>query len=307
MIKGKHRSWLFLPAHKHKFWKKITDLSPDVLVIDLEDSVFWNKKDSARLIFETQVKEYIPQKSIAVRINPLDSKWGPLDLSTSLNLGIVDIVLPKVKGAGDILRVHEFAKREGFDPQILNIIPIIETTQAFERFDEIATVEGVRAAIFGSEDLFAEFGLSSNRDSPLFKQIQVTLSLKAQKQKLMLIDCANPVYGPQYCAEFRKECVYSSEIAFKGKLAIHPNQIEVINSLFEINSFEAVASQLDKAWDLVNAMTTTEESVTILDDRFYSIPELRKALYRLAYLEKVAANNEYSDLKKCIVNILDRL
>ena len=84
-MKRLRRAVHFVPGGNEKMLNKSLALNADSLVLDLEDAVTPENKDSARQTVTEWLKD-IPfgAKERIVRINPLDTVWGVKDLKMTM-------------------------------------------------------------------------------------------------------------------------------------------------------------------------------------------------------------------------------
>ena len=95
--KGLRRSLHFVPGGNDRMLNKALSLAADSLILDLEDSVTPDNKDSARKEVCDWIKNTdFGRQECLVRINPLDSPWGRADLDAVMEQLPDGIVLPKV-------------------------------------------------------------------------------------------------------------------------------------------------------------------------------------------------------------------
>jgi citrate lyase subunit beta/citryl-CoA lyase len=223
------RSWLFVPADSERKIAKALESEADALIFDLEDSVTPAQKAAAR-----DILKLLPKRSGGpewwVRINPLGSEHLKDDLEL---FGIADlhgIVLPKAESGGD---VTELAHRTGNIP-----IHAIVTETAASLFGLLSYREPgtpLCAMSWGAEDLSATLGAASKYDSDGLLSFTYRLA-----RSLCLAGAVaagvQPVDG--VFADFRDmdglraEAEAAAREGFTGKLAIHPDQVAVINAAF---------------------------------------------------------------------------
>jgi citrate lyase subunit beta/citryl-CoA lyase len=223
------RSWLFVPADSDRKIAKALDSTADAIIFDLEDSVAPAAKARARDILKG-----LPKRSGGpqwwVRINPLRSDDHRQDLDI---IGIADvhgIVLPKAETGGDVL---ELAHRTGTIP-----VHAIVTETAASLFGLLSYRDPkspLAAMSWGAEDLSAALGAASKYDAD--GELSFTYRLA---RSLCLAGAVaagvQPVDG--VFADFRDEAGLLAEAraaareGFTGKLAIHPAQVEPINTAF---------------------------------------------------------------------------
>ena len=223
------RSWLFVPADSERKIAKALESEADALIFDLEDSVVPAQKAAARATLRN-----LPKRSGGpewwVRVNPLASAHHKDDLEV---LGIADIhgiVLPKAESGTDVI---ELSHRTGTIP----IHAIVTETPAslFSLMSYHAPGSPLVAMSWGAEDLSAALGASSKYDES--GDLAFTYKLA---RSLCLAGAAaagvQPVDG--VFADFRdeeglkREAEAARREGFTGKLAIHPDQVAVINAAF---------------------------------------------------------------------------
>ena len=223
------RSWLFVPADSEKKMMKALDSEADAIIFDLEDSVAPAMKPVARELLKN-----IPKRSGGptwwVRINPLGSEFIREDLEL---LGIADlhgIVLPKSESGTD---VAELAHRTGNIP----VHAIVTETPAslFGLLSYREPGSPLAAMSWGAEDLSAALGASSKYD----ENGELSFTFKLARSLCLagaVAAGAQPVDG--VFADFRDagglrlEAEAARREGFTGKLAIHPDQVAVINAAF---------------------------------------------------------------------------
>ena len=223
------RSWLFVPADSEKKIAKACASAADAIIFDLEDSVAPERKAAARDILKGLGRnEGGPQWW--VRVNPLRADDHRLDLGLIGVADVYGIVLPKAESGADVI---ELSHRTGTIP-----IHAIVTETAASLFGLASYgVPGspLAAMSWGAEDLSAALGASSKYDS------DGGLSFTYRMARSLTLAGAvaagvQPVDGVH--ADFRdgdglqREAEASAREGFTGKLAIHPDQVAIINAAF---------------------------------------------------------------------------
>lgn len=223
------RSWLFVPADSERKIGKALESVADAIIFDLEDSVAPAQKGRAREILKD-----LPKPSGGpqwwVRVNPLGSEFHKDDLKLIGSAHVHGIVLPKAESGAD---VTELAHRTGSIP-----IHAIVTETAASLFGLLSYRDPkspLAAMSWGAEDLSAALGASSKFDSA--GELSFTYRLA---RSLCLAGAVaagvQPVDG--VFADFRDDEGLRSEAeearrdGFTGKLAIHPQQVGIINAAF---------------------------------------------------------------------------
>ena len=241
------RSWLFVPADSEKKVAKALASDADAIIFDLEDSVAPARKADARAILKD-----LPARSGGpqwwVRINPLGSEHIKADLGLFASADFEGVVLPKAEGGAD---VAQLAHRTGNLP----VHAIVTETPAslFGMLSYRDPKSPLAAMSWGAEDLSAALGASSKYDS----DGELSLTYKLARSLCLAGAVAagvQPVDG--IFADFkddkglRMEAEAAAREGFTGKLAIHPDQVAIINTAFspsrdEIAHAKAIVAAFD--------------------------------------------------------------
>ena len=241
------RSWLFVPADSERKIAKALDSEADAIIFDLEDSVAPAMKPVARDLLRNMLKRSGgPQWW--VRVNPLGSEFLKDDLEL---IGIGDIhgiVLPKAESGADVVQL---AHRTGNIP-----VHAIVTETAASLFGLLSYRQPnspLAAMSWGAEDLSAALGASSKYDADGILSFTYRLA-----RSLCLAGAVaagvQPVDG--VFADFKDDDGLRSETeaarreGFTGKLAIHPDQVTVINAAFtpsaeDVSHAEAIVAAFE--------------------------------------------------------------
>ena len=156
------RSMLFLPGNTPNMIINGDALGADCIILDLEDAVSPDEKDSARLLVRSAMKNMgFRGVEITVRINSIDTEYWRDDLDAIIPLKPDFIMPPKSGCAEDIKKIDAYItgieEKCGMDKGGVKLIPLIETALGVENAFNIATASKRVAALFlGGEDLTAD-------------------------------------------------------------------------------------------------------------------------------------------------------
>lgn len=223
------RSWLFVPADSERKIAKALTSEADTIILDLEDSVTPSQKPAAREIVRA-LGAPANAPAIWVRVNPLASDDHKADLEVLANPAIHGIVLPKAECGTD---VEELAARTGNIP-----IHAIVTETAASLFGlSTYRLPGIPLAAmsWGAEDLSAALGASSKYDSggSLSFTYRLARSLTLAGAVTAGVQPVDGVFSDfRDEAGLQREAEAAAREGFTGKLAIHPDQVAVINAAF---------------------------------------------------------------------------
>lgn len=239
------RSLLFVPA-KEKMLKKISSLSSDGYIIDLEDSIREEEKDYAlRTLCEFLATSN--QLNVYIRLN----KERVESEAIALNMYNVGFMLPKFESIDDyqslagVLGQHE-------------IIALIETPKGIVNISSIASTQWVDALAFGAEDYTASMNMENDDELLLFPKSTLVTYAKTFSKKVF----DTPSFSINDQEKFEKEVRTSVSLGFDGKLLINPRHIEFINSSFGKADFEYVKY-------IVSEYERKGEAVVVIEGKIY--------------------------------------
>ena len=277
---GPIRSMLFVPGVRQDRFAKAMSAGADAVVFDLEDSVEAGQKAKARML----IAEYLATPSDGalrvVRFNAVNTPDGEADLEFfSAARGFDGVMLPKVEGAETVELV---ARAFGWDTDTGAVPPLLlllETPRAILHAAEIASADApVAALLLGAEDLTASLAVERTVDGEelLFARGHIAMAAAA-----VHADAIDAVFTNLNDAEsLRRDCERARGLGFRGKMAIHPKQIEVINEIFTPSVADVDhARRVIAAYDAARA---AGEGVTTLDGRMVELPVVERARRILA-------------------------
>jgi citrate lyase subunit beta/citryl-CoA lyase len=233
------RSLLFVPGDRPDRMVKALGSGADALILDLEDSVAAASKGEARSAVIDFLRGQRPVPML-VRINPLGSPYINDDLAALREVHADAIMLPKAEGAASI---HALSHWTG-----LPILPIAtETPGAIFALGSYAEVrDRLFGLTWGAEDLPAAIGATAARepDGRYTAPIETVRSLALFGAHAAGVAAIETVY-PDF-RDLEGLTAYAARGArdgFTGMMAIHPDQIAVINRAFTPTEAEVEAAR----------------------------------------------------------------
>ncbi len=237
----KMRSWLFAPGDSEKKMSKAMESKADIALFDLEDAVAAENKPLARRMVHDLIRDNAAHRArLWVRINPLDGPYALGDLAAVMPARPGGIMLPKVYGRADVekldhcLSALEVANgiEEGATPVI---VLITETAEAMFHTGTYKGAPRVVALTWGAEDLADSIGASSNRNADgsysfTYELARSLTVLGAATAGVAAVETISADYKDLDALRARAEKVRRD--GFRGMLAIHPAQVDVINAAF---------------------------------------------------------------------------
>ncbi|KPJ79008.1 MAG: citryl-CoA lyase [Deltaproteobacteria bacterium SG8_13] len=260
------RSILSVPGHIAKMHRKASQSPADAVMLDLEDSVPVNEKDSARktVIRSLESLDW-GAKTVTARINSLETAFGYRDLIALAEKGglVLDaVVIPKVDHCADVHfadRLLRGAEMHRGLTRPIGIEAIIESAAGLEKISEIAGAsDRLKTLVFGVADYSASIGarlvsLSGHgeKEETLYPGHRWNFALSrivmtAKAHGLMAIDAP---YGNYADPEgLQRSASIACALGCDGKWAIHPSQIDLLNTVFSPS-----AEDIDRARRVLEA------------------------------------------------------
>ena len=291
------RSWLFVPGDSPRKLDKADGAGADVVILDLEDSVAEaGKQEARRLVAAFLSSRPAPRASpLFVRINPLSGPHALGDLAAVVPACPDGIVLPKPDGAHDVVRLDHYLSAleasAGLPAGRIRILPIAsETPRSLFTLDSYRDASTRLAGLtWGAEDLPAAVGASTNRGenggySDLCRLARTLCLLGASAAGLPPIETVYP--GFRDLAGLEAYATRGRRDGFRGMMAIHPQQVSIINAVFT-----PTEQELDQARQVVALFEADPGVGTVaLEGRMLDLPHLKQARALLAAVgDKVAA------------------
>lgn len=245
------RSLLFVPGNSMRMITKAANLAADGIIFDLEDAVPLPDKETARIMVRDSIKAVKSDRIyLFVRVNALITGLTAEDIQFVAVDGLDGILLSKAEAKSDVAELDgmlEKAERErGLKLGSFKIMPLVETAKGVVNAYEIAAAsERIVAVSFGAGDYYRDMGRSASSLSPeqtelLYARSQIVIASRAAG--LPALDTA--FFGLLTDREgFEREALIALQLGFKGKLLIHPMQIEIANRIFSPSPDEAAEAR----------------------------------------------------------------
>ncbi|CCM01879.1 uncharacterized protein FIBRA_03950 [Fibroporia radiculosa] len=256
-----NRSYLYVPTSSDRMLQKSLSTNTDIIIYDLEDSVppSASDKDNARErlrnLFSRPAAELPRPERVAVRLNSINTPFFQNDIAQALRIpSIRTIVMPKIHSAQDLHHVSReiYAATQFYGvrnprEQPVCIVASIESAKSMINLREIAAwqsehgpVLGVTlgALLFAAEDYCADTSIirTKSRQELLYTRSQIAITAKAFALDAIDMVCVN-YKDLDY---LKVECEDGRRLGFNGKQAIHPTQVDIIQSTFVPDQKEIV-------------------------------------------------------------------
>jgi len=264
---GDARSWLFAPGDSERKMLKASESAADAAIFDLEDAVAEAEKPKARAQIAAFLQSSSQQRArLWVRINPIRGPHALADLTAVMPHRPAGIMLPKPRGRADAELLDHyltaFEAAAGLQIGATKVMLLAtETPESMLSIGNYAGVPRIAAMSWGAEDLATALGASDNRAD--YSGYDFTYELA---RSLCLVGAAaagvpavETIHGDfRDEAGLRKRAQKVRCAGYRGMLAIHPSQVDVINEAFAPSADEIAAAQ-----EIVDAFTANPGAGTI--------------------------------------------
>jgi citrate lyase subunit beta/citryl-CoA lyase len=285
------RSFLFVPADSERKLAKAKSSPADAVILDLEDAVAAERRGTARGLAREYLKsEAKGAASLWVRINPVGSADYEEDLDAVVASRPAGLVVPK-PDSPDVLRaldrdIAALEDRHGLPARSILLMPVASETPlaVITLMDYRNPPPRLAALTWGAEDLSAALGAVTNRDESgdfafTYKVVRSLALIAAKAAGVEAIDTLHADFRDT--AGLTRAAQSAQREGFTGMLAIHPDQVGIINSAFTPST-----TDVDYALRVVAAFASGA-GVASLDGKMLDQPHLKQAKHVLALYEKI--------------------
>jgi citrate lyase subunit beta/citryl-CoA lyase len=273
------RSLLFVPGNKESMLQKAVGLRPDAFAPDMEDSVPTAEKANAREMVRSWLRQLCATGvPVIPRVNSRDTEWLADDLAAVVTPGVFGISVGKIRTPGDISAISQIIggleRRAGLEAGRLRLVPWIETAEAIVNCDAICRAsERIVAVAFGGEDFTNDMGVERLEDESQIAYARQKLCVTARASHVLALD--TPYFKLRDVDGLKASSLRAKSIGFKGRFAIHPEQIDTLNECFSPS-----AEEIAHAERVVAAFEEAERrgrGSTSLDGWVIDVPVVKRA------------------------------
>ena len=274
---------LYIPGNNPAMLLHGSVYGADSLLLDLEDAVALNQKDSARILVKHMLKDVnYGDTEVCVRINHLDTPFGMEDLRTIVPFQPDAIRYPKTETIEDIERlikaIEEIEDEYNLPHNKMSIHVMIETALGVQNVFEIAKCSSrIDALTIGGQDLTADMNIKSSNNSSGIDLARKMIVMAAKANKIDAIDTVWVDIDDE--EGLKKETEYIKNIGFAGKAVINPRQIDIIHNIYTPTNAE-----IRKAYRVVKEFIKNKNNgigVFAIDGKMVDAPVVARARYIL--------------------------
>jgi citrate lyase subunit beta/citryl-CoA lyase len=282
------RSLLFVPGNRTRMLEKALGLRPDAYVPDMEDSVPLTEKANARSITASMLPRLASAGPLVIpRVNSLGTGLLEDDLEAVVGPHIYGVSVGKIASPEDVAAVSEVLERlealADLEAGAVKLVLWIETALGVVNAYSIsAASQRIVGVAFGAEDFTADMGIGRTPDQSEVEYPRRVVCVAARAAGIPALD--TPYFTLRDPEGLRSDAAGARAFGFKGKFAIHPEQIQVINE-----TFSPSGAEVEYALRVVAAFEEAERrgtAATSLDGKVVDVPVVERARGVLALAEE---------------------
>ena len=251
---------LFVPA-KENMLSKLPLPNVEAYILDLEDSIEESDKEQALERLVSFLENYTGTEQLYIRLNQVTMEKEAKRLTQYSNIGFV---LPKFETPTiynqELVELWQQHK----------VMALIETPKGIVNMNDIASCDWVDTIAFGAEDYTVSMNMENSMETLAYAKSKIVTYAKAYGKKVY----DTPTLQLKDDTQLEIETKNAVRFGFDGKLAIHPKQIPVIQSLFGNHDIE-------KMKQIVSLYEKEGKAVLTVDNQVYEkmhINRMRKII-----------------------------
>lgn len=272
---GFSSTFLFVPGTRPERFIKALNSDADGVIIDLEDAVAEEDKESARAAIRAAWTTFTAEqrKRLVIRSNSPGTQFYAADLILVQELDAACLLIPKSESLDQINGAAQILPNTA-------IIPMIETAIGLNNLNEIANSDQVLRLALGNIDLQADLGMVCDAQETELQTARFQIVLASR-----LAQIAPPIDGVTPSTDNIERITDDAERAkrmgFGGKLCIHPKQIALVK-----DSFMPTAAEVSWAERVIEADKASKGGAVKLEGRMIDRPVVLLAQRTLAIAGK---------------------
>ena len=288
------RSLLFVPGNTSRMLDRAVALKPDAFILDLEDSVPIDEKSNARAVTASYLERFAATgRPVIPRVNSLDTGLLEADLEAMVGPHVFGVSVGKIDTPAHTAEVSKILQRlevkSGLAIGTTKLIPWIESASAIVHvFDICRSSSRIVGVALGAEDFTNDMEIKRRDDDQELAFARSAISIAARAAGVLALD--TPYFAFRDPDGLRENSQTSKGNGFRGRFAIHPAQIDVINEVYcpsadEIQHAKAVIAAFDEA-------AAQGRGSTSLDGKVVDVPVVKRAQALLELADSMGVSHE---------------
>ncbi|HSB67867.1 MAG TPA: CoA ester lyase [Candidatus Methylomirabilis sp.] len=231
------RSTLILPVNVPRFVEKAHLRGADAVMLDLEDAVPLEEKDTARrLVRDALALVARGGAEVLVRVNN-DPSMLARDLEASVHPGLDGVCFPKTESAEEVrrldARIADLERGGGIAPGRIELCLLIESPRGLLNLEAIAAASPrTRSISLGPEDYCLTLGVEPSADGmELFYGVSKVVTV-CKASGVSPMGLLGSIAGFRDLGPFARAASRARDLGCEGASCIHPDQVAVLNRVF---------------------------------------------------------------------------
>ena len=212
------------------------------------------------------------------RVNSLDTGLLDDDLASVVGEHIFGVSVGKIETPEDIAtisgKLDALERKAGIEVGSVRLLPWIETAMAIVHLYEICKASPrIVGVAFGAEDFTNDMGIERTESETETYFARNSIAVAARAADVLALD--TPYFSFRDPDGLRENASVARQYGFKGKFAIHPAQIDIINE-----TFSPSAAEIEHARRVVEAFDEAARrgrGSTSLDGKVVDVPVVKKS------------------------------
>ena len=273
------RSLLFVPGNTPRMLDRAISLRPDAFVPDMEDSVPWDEKKNARGV----TAAYVPELAatgvpVIPRVNSLDTGLLEDDLAAVVGPHIYGVSVGKIDNSEIVAEVVDTLVRAeseaGVERGSTRLVPWIESAEAIVKvYDICKSSDRIVAVALGAEDFTNDMEIKRTDSDSELAYARGAIAVAARAAGVLALD--TPFFAFRDPIALKANSEMSRAIGFRGRFAIHPAQLDIVNGVYSPSDEELIQAKREiEAFEEAVAMG---RGSTSLDGKVIDVPVVKRA------------------------------
>lgn len=268
-------NFLFVPGTRPERFSKALDSGASGVILDLEDAVPEENKESARNAIRVAWPSFSvdQKKRLVIRTNSPGSKFYAADLILAQELSVGCLLIPKSESVDQVNGAALVLENTA-------IIPMIETAVGLDRLREIANANQVLRLALGNLDLQADLGMVCDPQETELQTARYQIVLASRLARI-----APPIDGVTPSTDdlprITNDAERAKRMGYGGKLCIHPKQVPIVQA-----AFMPTEEEIHWAKRVIEADQTSKGGAVKLDGKMIDRPVVILAQRTLAIAGK---------------------
>lgn len=268
-------NFLFVPGTRPERFLKALDSGANGVILDLEDAVAEEDKETARTAIRTAWPQFSDEqkKRLVIRTNSPGSKFYAADLILAQELQAACILIPKSESLDQINGAALILPNTA-------IIPMIETAIGLHHLNDIANSNQVLRLALGNLDLQADLGMICDAQETELQTARYQIVLASRLAQITPpIDGVTP--STDDLARITDDAERAKRMGFGAKLCIHPKQVSIVKT-----AFMPTEQEIQWAQRVIEADQASKGGAVKLDGKMIDRPVVLLAKRTLAIAGK---------------------